>query len=61
METQWLFVLRYYQDGAHHDVNCFYSEFPSKSDLLKATGGQPYTIIHIHELTDEQYEKLTLI
>lgn len=56
----WLFTLLTTKAGY---INCWFSWFPSKSDLIKACrdyGDEGnYAIINVTKFTEEQYNKLT--
>ena len=56
----WLFTL--FTEKAGY-INCWYTWFPSKQDLIKACkhygDDGNYAIFNITKLTEEQYNKLT--
>ena len=57
----WLFTLLTEKAGY---INCWYKWFPSKHDLIKACNDfgddGNYAIVNITNLTEEQFNKLTI-
>lgn len=56
MKEYWLFTLEY--NGTK--INVFFDFFPTALDLKLASKGNEYTIINFIELTERQYNKLTV-
>lgn len=55
----WLVSVRYALNGCDTESNCFFAYFPAKQDIQNAIGAERYTILHIQNLTEEQFNKLT--
>lgn len=51
----WLVSVRYALNGCDTESNCFFAYFPAKQDIQNAIGAERYTILHIQNLTEEQF------
>lgn len=54
----WLVSVRYVLNGCNCESNCYFSYFPAKQDIQNTIGAERYTILHMQNLTEEQFNKL---
>ena len=55
----WVVSVMYVLNGGNVQSNCFFSYFPTKQDIQNSIGAEKYTILHMQNLTEEQFDKLT--